>query len=138
MKKLRYFIPACLMLIIIFGFSAQNGSQSGSLSYYIYQMITHVIKLPLSQNTVNLVIRKVAHMSEFGILSLTLYYGFAHTIKDHYILFSLLMSFFFACLDEWHQTFIPGRAGCFRDCLIDLSGAIIFMTILYRIKKSQS
>ena len=138
MKKILYFIPSCIILFFIFGFSAQNGEQSGSLSYQIYEWLNHLVTLPFSKETVILLIRKAAHMSEFGVLSLTLYYGFSHTLEKHHILVSLIMTFLFACLDEWHQTFVPGRAGCFTDCLIDLSGAIIFMAVLYLIKKSQS
>ena len=40
-------------------------------------------------------------------------------------LFSLGLSVLYACTDEIHQTFVPGRAGMLTDVLIDGGGALI-------------
>ena len=44
---------------------------------------------------------------------------------------SLLFCFLYACSDEFHQLFIPGRSGQFIDILIDTSGALIMLLIIY-------
>ena len=36
----------------------------------------------------------------------------------------MLICFVYACSDEWHQTFVPGRAGQFRDVLLDTAGSL--------------
>ena len=37
----------------------------------------------------------------------------------------ILIVILYASTDEFHQLFVPGREGTFRDVLIDTSGAII-------------
>ncbi len=49
-----------------------------------------------------------------------------------YTLFmSILFSFLYACTDEIHQIFVPGRSAQFRDVLIDTLGASFGATITY-------
>ena len=44
---------------------------------------------------------------------------------------SLIFTFLYACSDEFHQLFITGRSGEFRDVMIDTIGGFIGSTILY-------
>ena len=48
---------------------------------------------------------------------------------------SILLSFLYACTDELHQIFVPGRSAQFRDVLIDTLGASFGATITYLIIK---
>jgi len=45
-----------------------------------------------------------------------------------------LLSFLYACSDEFHQTFVPGRAGQFKDVLIDTAGALIGLIVVTLIR----
>ncbi len=36
-----------------------------------------------------------------------------------------LLCFVYASSDEWHQTFVPPRDGCFRDVMIDMIGVTL-------------
>ena len=40
------------------------------------------------------------------------------------------MTFLYACTDEFHQLFVPGRAGRFTDVLIDTTGGIIMLLFI--------
>ena len=55
-------------------------------------------------------------------------------IGNRLILFSSTLgvasTFLLASLDEWHQRFLPGRVGCFRDVMIDTSGAVFLTFVL--------
>lgn len=54
--------------------------------------------------------------------------------------FSLLVTFLYACTDEFHQLFVPGRAGRFTDVLIDCTGALalcIILTCIQRHRKNK-
>lgn len=44
---------------------------------------------------------------------------------------SILFSFLYACTDELHQIFVPGRSAQFRDILIDTLGASFGIAITY-------
>lgn len=48
---------------------------------------------------------------------------------------SILLSFLYACTDEIHQIFVPGRSAQFRDVLIDTLGASFGTLIAYLIVK---
>lgn len=117
-------------MIFIFIMSHTNGNDSSNQSNFIAKMILEFINI--DQNTLTFIIRKIAHMSEYAILLLFVYYGIHKTIRYKYTLLgSLLISFIYACSDEIHQLFIPGRSGQFTDVLIDTSGALIMLLIIY-------
>ena len=55
------------------------------------------------------------------------------------ILLSVLIGFIYACLDEFHQSFIPGRTPLFTDILIDTLGVIVgSLIVLICIKITQN
>ena len=70
-------------------------------------------------------VRKLAHFTEYAILSVLLY----RALRDdrrwslRAAVIAVLVSGFYAVLDEMHQYFVPGRTAAAMDCLIDLSGA---------------
>lgn len=140
MKKLKYFIPAFILMIIIFSFSSQTGSESSSLSGQIVLWIQNNLHISIPE----IVIRKGAHMSEYAVLTLTFIYGFykSEFACSRIFIYSLLSTFLYACTDEAHQLLVGGRAGQFTDVLIDTSGgliAVIFVYIIYNfIKKRKS
>lgn len=138
MKKIKYFIPSIFLMILIFMFSHQTGSESSGLSSQIVLWIQTYLHIPISE----FIVRKAAHMSEYALLTLTLIYGF---YKNHYpvqkiMIYSLIGTFLYACSDEMHQLFIGGRAGQFTDVLIDTCGGcltIIFYYVLTKLKYKQ-
>ena len=135
-----------LLLIIatmvgIYAFSAENGEHSGATSAGVTEWVLSVLhpdleELPPAEQeeiveSSETLIRKLAHMTEFGLLGL-LVLLFAATWEDPYLtlkyLLSLAFVFFYAATDELHQTFVPARVGCLTDVLIDLAGAIFTCT----------
>lgn len=138
MKKIKYFIPSIFLMILIFMFSHQTGSESSGLSSQIVLWIQTYLHIPITE----FIVRKAAHMSEYALLTLTLIYGF---YKNHYpiqkiMIYSLIGTFLYACSDEMHQLFIGGRAGQFTDVLIDTCGGcltIIFYYVLTKLKYKQ-
>lgn len=136
MKKIKYFIPAIIWMIFIFIMSHTNGNDSSSQSNFIAQIILRFINVDL--NTLTFIIRKIAHMCEYAILLLLIYYGLHKTTKCQYtLLISLIISFLYACSDEFHQIFIPDRSGQFKDVIIDTIGMIIMFSIVYLWQKEK-
>ena len=46
---------------------------------------------------------------------------------------SFLWRVLYSCSDEWHQTFISGRSGQFRDVCLDslgIAGGILLMSLV--------
>jgi len=42
-----------------------------------------------------------------------------------------LITIFYGCFDEFHQTFVPGRYGSLTDILLDCTGATLSLLIYY-------
>ena len=54
------------------------------------------------------------------------------------VIISFLGTFLYACSDEFHQLFIYGRSGEFRDVMIDSTGGIIgLLLIIFIVKYKQ-
>ena len=122
--------------MVIFSFSAEDGNSSGSFSLEVTRFIGRTFVPGFSQRTpkeqarwvsaAHPVVRKCAHFSEYTLLGLL-------TALTCVLIFSrpawralLPIAFCVICsaLDEWHQTFVAGRSGNFRDVLIDSGGAL--------------
>lgn len=153
-RIILWFLLLCWMGVI-FLFSTQNGDASGQLSSGILQrFILIVLPKKAAQNsqlvrTLEFLLRKGAHMTEYGILAILAFaqlrqYFPAVFSKDNAVrterntpgatLFSrpffqlllvLCFTFLYACTDEFHQRFVSGRCGQFRDVLIDSLGGLI-------------
>lgn len=95
-------------------------------------------------NKLNYPFRKMAHASEYLILSILLLIALKNSGVRDIKLFIIAVSicFIYACTDEYHQTFVNGRTGQFIDVIIDTIGAIIgsllYRLIIVRKKKSEN
>lgn len=157
-------LPVVLMLLLIFGFSAQDGAASGSLSYKVSCLIVSLFHRMLSLNLsdaelsakaedIHLLIRKGAHVTEYFLLTLSFWLPFriwlpykGVAVEGKQFLYKLILPAFFsglicAGLDELHQYFVPGRCGTPLDVLVDSIGIIVACILLIlctlRLKKKR-
>jgi VanZ family protein len=72
------------------------------------------------------ILRKLAHLAVYTVLTVLLVRAFRlHVARPTYAwLLAMLVAALYACSDEWHQTFVPGREGTVRDILIDSMGIV--------------
>lgn len=134
-------------MILIFGFSGQEGTESSGISQKVSRWIAQAYNGILRQNLngteilqiaekLEHPVRKAAHMSEFGILSFWFYLVLTSFQRRKWRnIAAVLFSFCYASLDEFHQTFVSGRAGRFSDVCIDTSGAILVMLFVYFLQR---
>ena len=79
-------------------------------------------------------IRKLAHACEYAILAILimlLIFKIKRAQKLKYSLVSLFLCFLYACTDEFHQRFVPGRGSQFSDVLIDTAGSLIGIILIW-------
>ncbi|WP_300082139.1 VanZ family protein [uncultured Thomasclavelia sp.] len=138
MKKIRYFLPMIIWMIFIFIMSNTNGNDSSSQSNFFANIILQFIHI--DKETLTFLIRKLAHMSEYAILALFTYYALIKIAFNKRIIFQItfLISFLYACSDEFHQLFISGRSGQFTDIIIDSTGCLIMLLFLYLWQKRKN
>ena len=81
----------------------------------------------------NTPLRKCMHASEYCILSILILNCMQkyNIKKSKSIIIAIIISFIYACTDEFHQLFVNGRAGRFTDVLIDTSGGVIMLLIVF-------
>ena len=79
-------------------------------------------------------IKKTAHLIEYGILAVLLYRAMRGTEVDKTKAFflSIIISGLYGLTDEFHQSFTPGREPKIRDVVIDTIGATIGSVIYDR------
>ncbi|ACQ54256.1 VanZ family protein [Clostridium botulinum] len=136
-KKLAYFIPSFIWMVIIFTFSNQPGESSNKNNFFVADVLTKG-KIDLFKhidyNFLNFLIRKAAHITEYFILFMLLYYAFKKTFYKNLKIKAAIITILYACTDELHQLFIPGREGKIRDVLIDSIGVFIGVFFIYIFK----
>ena len=137
MKKKICILFAVLWMGFIFYMSHQPAKISSAQSDNVMHVIKKVSKSEEIKNNINsFIVRKGAHMFLFCVLGILLFgsiYNGDNLSKS--IFRALLLSFLYACSDEYHQTFVVGRTGQFNDVLIDFSGAFIGVLIVSLIAK---
>lgn len=118
--------------------SNTNGNGSSSQSNFFANIILQFINI--DKETLTFLIRKLAHMSEYAILALFTYYALIKIAFNKRIIFQItfLISFLYACSDEFHQLFISGRSGQFTDIIIDSTGCLIMLLFLYLWQKRKN
>lgn len=125
-------LATIIWCLVIFSFSAQNGGESSGLSTLIVSMLCGLFNYSPSAETMDFLtflVRKAAHMTEFGILGLlvlnTIYRAFGSFKAIYLSAFAVASTY--AAFDELHQLFIPDRSGQFTDWMIDSAGILLFM-----------
>lgn len=139
-------ITAALLLLVlyalIFGFSGQDGEESGNLSLTISEKCVEVINSlagkPWSGQRMERLalyfehpLRKLAHFTEYacmGILVWALWRPWIRKGKRLAVL-TVIWVFVSASLDEIHQFFVPGRYCSFGDVLLDTCGGFFGMLL---------
>lgn len=136
MKKICILF-AVLWMGVIFYMSHQPAKISSVQSNNVMHIIKKVSKSEEVKNNINsFTVRKGAHMFLFCVLGILFFksvYNGDNILKSVFI--ALLLTFLYACSDEYHQTFVVGRTGQFKDVLIDFSGAFIGVLIVSLIVK---
>lgn len=140
MKKHLKWIMVLAWLIIIFVFSNQPAVISDGNSKFVIKMFEF---LGLNLNSIwgdlaNFIIRKLAHFLEYLILYMLLFNASYNKFNfKKAIIISLLGVVLYACSDEIHQLYVPGRASRVRDMIIDTSGGVLGALIEYVYIKSK-
>jgi VanZ family protein len=151
MKVLKFFLkslsflPAILIMYMIFSFSAQDSTQSSRMSYGVSYKAVSIVndKLDLAltdkqiKNCINKIehyIRKLAHFTEYFLLAVSISIPlYVYGVRGIWLLLLAgIICVGYASTDEFHQLFVSGRGASPKDVFIDSCGSftgIIFVRI---------
>jgi VanZ family protein len=84
--------------------------------------------------SVQLVIRKCAHLTEYAILAALLFRAFSQRQPrvGRALAISFALAAVYAALDEFHQSYVASRTGSPWDVLIDCAGALAGVLVYWR------
>lgn len=144
MKKYLSCLPAMFMMAAIFWFSAQPADVSSEMSDGVTRLLLSAAEalglMELSPERVyelcvilSTPVRKCAHITEYAVLHVTVLYALSQWKVEgkRRLKLALAVTVLYACTDEIHQLFVPGRAGMVTDVLIDSVGAAVITAVLW-------
>lgn len=147
-KLLTVFLLVLLagIYFMIFRFSADDGESSSRLSMRFSESVARIYcqifegggsqTVTEAAGSMESLIRKMAHFAEYmtlGLLSGCLVLLWIKSRRRCFFLV-LVQLVFSAGLDELHQYFVPGRYASVRDVVIDVSGGITGLAIVFCLK----
>ena len=147
LRSLLSALPMLAVMVGIFLFSGQQGEASAGVSNGVGEWLLGIlgIEIPPGMSASNvpilfgLTIRKLAHIFLYFLLGGTSFL-FAVTLSVKTAAkvrptvsggIAFVISLLYACLDEVHQSFVPGRAAQIQDVGVDAIGfclAIVLCT----------
>lgn len=144
-KLILYAAMTVFCMAAIFFFSAQDADASQGLSDGLLQKAKMLLALlpSITGHGAEHDIRKYAHLFEYFMLGLSsaLFVGKLIADKKSRQLTAFLRAWpfcaLYACMDEVHQYFVPGRSAQLSDVMIDSYGAVASVAIVCIIRAAR-
>jgi VanZ family protein len=135
---IKYWLPVCLWMLVIFTISSDMGSAANTSRYLV--PFLHWLNPTISQTSVeqiHFIVRKGGHLSEYAVLATLLFFALRRSLLPGLqgacwksAALSLFISAIYAAGDEFHQSFVGSRTAAFSDVMIDTSGALIALCFI--------
>ncbi len=139
-----YWLPVLVCMALIFSASSDQGSFKHSSR--IVGPFLHWLFPTISDGAVHLaviIVRKCAHLTEFAVLSLLIWRAFSKPQRNDLRPWqwsvagkTILLVLLYAASDEFHQLFVPSREGSVRDVVIDTTGGVCGLLLLWAVGKA--
>ncbi len=144
-EVIKVWIAAGLWLAIIVTESSEIGGASNT-SRFLYPIFHFIFGMGMSRFEFwHPILRKSGHVIGYFILSLLFFRAWRATLPRQSARWALtwsrtawLMTTFVACLDEWHQAYVPGRGSSVHDVLLDSSAALVAQIVLWVLLRGKS
>ncbi|HEY4639759.1 MAG TPA: VanZ family protein [Thermoanaerobaculia bacterium] len=134
-RELNYWLPPIVWsaMILIASTDLFSGAHTaGVLQQIAMRLFGHGLA-PDTAATWNLIMRKTAHLTEYGILSALTFRAFRGARKSwnpRWAIGAIIFAVLIASIDEIHQSFVPSRTGTWHDVLLDAAGAAIAQILI--------
>ena len=136
MRVLKYWLPVLFMVGAMY--YASTDVFSGDNTRNVIERIVLWLKPHAREHTllkINYAVRKLAHFTEYAVLAALLFRAFrADSVlrwRWRWAAYSFGIAFGWALLDEFHQTFTHTRGGSIYDSLLDTSGALVMLLVIW-------
>jgi VanZ family protein len=129
LKWIARWAPALVWAVVISGFSTgtfTSENTSRIILPFLHWIFPHAA--PETLASMHFFIRKCGHLTEYFLLSLLLLRGIRggrSGFRWNWALATILVVAAYASLDEYHQSFVPGRTAAVTDVLLDTAGGAV-------------
>jgi VanZ family protein len=144
LDRARRWLPVLAWAGVISLFSTGwfSGDRTGALLLPLLAAIFPHAR-PEELHAWHMLIRKLAHFTEYLVLSLLLYHALRtdRRWRLRTALVALAIATAYAAVDELHQTFVKGRTGAATDSVVDIVGATagqVLMAAWARMRSSRT
>lgn len=140
-------LPAIIIMFLIFLFSAKPAVESEATSTPLARALLNAFELMFGTiekanqqsalDTASFFIRKAAHITEYLLLAVSISWPLWKRGLEgkKLVITSFLFSVMYAATDEFHQLFVKGRSGSFKDVGIDSIGCLLGALLFYVVAK---
>jgi len=134
-REINYWLPPIIWAAVIL--IASTDLFSGSNTAGVLQRIAVTIfghrLAPATAEMLNFLIRKCAHLTEYGILGALTFRALRGEKRSwtlRWAIGAIVLATCIASIDEIHQSFVPSRTGTWHDVLLDAAGATIAQILI--------
>jgi VanZ family protein len=137
--KIKYWLPAIIVMALIFGFSSLPEYRVQQISKPGTAVLDGAVKQVASTHTIKIDWLKVGHVIGYAMLGSAFLYAYTRgsSARRPYPL-ALLSAFAYSLTDEFHQLFVLGRTSRWQDILIDTSAAAVMLVLLWVIQSRKA
>ena len=148
---IRAWLPTVFWIGVI-SFESTSVFTSDHTAHWVYAFLNFFShRLAEHADIINGIGRKVGHFTGYGVLSALSFFGWtellAYRTESQLIklgrivevprrwhlraaVLGVLVTFLVASLDEFHQSFIPGRTAAFHDVILDTMGGVFAQILI--------
>jgi len=134
-RRIIYWLPPIVWAAVILLASTDlfSAANTGSvLEQILVRLLGHPIA-PATLSLMNFLMRKSAHLTEYGILGALTFRalrGDGKSWSARWAVGAIVFTTCIATIDEIHQTFVPSRTGTWHDVVLDAAGATVAQILI--------
>ena len=133
MSPIRRWGPVLVWAAVIWTFSTQwftSANTAGIIEPALHWLFPSLT--PATLDFIHHIIRKCGHLTEyfiFGLLVLRAIRGGSPRLRLAWALAAIGTAAVYASLDEFHQSFVPGRTASVYDVMLDTAGGTLAIIV---------
>ena len=134
-RILSRYLPLILWLAFI-SFASSDSFSAPNTSRIIGPIVLWLFPNTSAESMaiIHLIIRKIAHFTEYGILGYLSVRAFRTSpgeyLRKYWFFLSFAVVVAYALIDEYHQSFVPSRTASIYDSFLDMSGGLTVILLL--------
>ena len=113
---LKFQLPVLLWMVLIFTLSSMPGSTFSPIEFPYAHLIAHGLLF--------------AMLYYLGYRALR-YQSYSRFLSEFSLVTTIFLVILYAAIDEYHQSFVPGRTEDFKDILIDTAAAAVVLFVIF-------